>query len=179
MRRKRPFADCGKWRRQTRAAVCRIPCLILCLVNVPQVAVACLNRRPDDATTALDLLTAVDGHLVRVTADASYDTVAVYGFGLQLTEARRTLVGSNRGSVGRHPPERGAAGVSLTLGARYGRAHRGALVPINIACEIFPMPEVLDASNAPPTMPPASGITFPKLMRPFSPNLVTRRNPTF
>ena len=32
----------------------------------------------DDATTALDLLTAVEGHLVRVTADAAYDTVAVY-----------------------------------------------------------------------------------------------------
>ena len=32
----------------------------------------------DDATTALDLLTAVGGPLVRVTADAAYDTVAVY-----------------------------------------------------------------------------------------------------
>ena len=32
----------------------------------------------DDATTALDLITAVDGPLVRVTADAAYDTVAVY-----------------------------------------------------------------------------------------------------
>ena len=32
----------------------------------------------DDATTAPDLLNAVKGHLVRVTADAAYDTVAVY-----------------------------------------------------------------------------------------------------
>ena len=32
----------------------------------------------DDATTALNLLTAVEGPLVRVTADAAYDTVAVY-----------------------------------------------------------------------------------------------------
>ena len=32
----------------------------------------------DDATTALDLLNAVDGPLVRITADAAYDTVAVY-----------------------------------------------------------------------------------------------------
>ena len=32
----------------------------------------------DDATTALGLLTAVDGPLVSVTADAAYDTVAVY-----------------------------------------------------------------------------------------------------
>ena len=31
----------------------------------------------DDTTTALDLLTAVEGPLVRVTADAAYDTVAV------------------------------------------------------------------------------------------------------
>ena len=33
----------------------------------------------EDTTTALDLLTAVEGPLVRVTADAAYDTVAVYG----------------------------------------------------------------------------------------------------
>ena len=32
----------------------------------------------DDATTALELLTAVEGPLVRVTADAASDTVAVY-----------------------------------------------------------------------------------------------------
>ena len=32
----------------------------------------------DDATTALDLLNAVEGPLVRVTADSAYDTVAVY-----------------------------------------------------------------------------------------------------
>ena len=32
----------------------------------------------DDATSALDLLNAVEGPLVRVTADAAYDTVAVY-----------------------------------------------------------------------------------------------------
>ncbi len=31
-----------------------------------------------DATTALDLLNAVDGHLVSVIADAAYDTVALY-----------------------------------------------------------------------------------------------------
>ena len=32
----------------------------------------------DDATTALDLLTAVESPLVRVSADAASDTVAVY-----------------------------------------------------------------------------------------------------
>ena len=31
----------------------------------------------DDATTGLDLLNAVEGSFVRVTADAAYDTVAV------------------------------------------------------------------------------------------------------
>ena len=45
----------------------------------------------DDATTALDLLDAVDGPLVRSTADAAYDTVAVY-------EASRA-----RGCDSRHP----------------------------------------------------------------------------
>ena len=36
------------------------------------------RRTGDDATTGLDLLTAVEGPLVRVTADAASDTVAVY-----------------------------------------------------------------------------------------------------
>ena len=45
----------------------------------------------DDATTALDLLTAVEGPLVRVTADAAYDTVAVYE------------TAADAGCDGRHP----------------------------------------------------------------------------
>ena len=36
------------------------------------------EKTGDDATTALDLLTALEGPLVRVTADAASDTVAVY-----------------------------------------------------------------------------------------------------
>ena len=43
----------------------------------------------DDATTALDLLTAVDGPLVRVTADAAYDTVAVPGRGVRRSSSHR------------------------------------------------------------------------------------------
>ena len=46
----------------------------------------------DDATTALDLLTAVEGPLVRVTADAAYDTVAVYetaGRGVRRSSSHR------------------------------------------------------------------------------------------
>ena len=37
-----------------------------------------MSTKPDQAHTALDLLTAVEGPLVRVTADAASDTVAVY-----------------------------------------------------------------------------------------------------
>ena len=58
----------------------------------------------DDATTALDLLTAVEGPLVRVTADAAYDTVAVYetagARGRQSSShrpGRRTHLGTARG----------------------------------------------------------------------------------
>ena len=46
----------------------------------------------DDATTALGLLTAVEGPLVRVTADAAYDTVAVYetaGRGVRRSSSHR------------------------------------------------------------------------------------------
>ena len=52
----------------------------------------------DDATTALDLIDAVDGPLVRVTADAASDTVAVY-------EASRA-----RGATVVIPPARTATG---------------------------------------------------------------------
>ena len=45
----------------------------------------------DDATTALDLITAVEGPLVRVTADAAYDTV------------RRLRNGGGAGCDGRRP----------------------------------------------------------------------------
>ena len=44
----------------------------------------------DDATTALDLLTAVEGPLVRITADAAYDTVARAGSDDHGGEAART-----------------------------------------------------------------------------------------
>ena len=47
----------------------------------------------DDATTALDLITAIDGNLVSVTADAAYDTVAVY-------ETAAARGGDGRGATG-------------------------------------------------------------------------------
>ena len=49
MCRKRPFAIGGPGRRPARAAVCRIPCLILCLADVARTSMArrpVLTRRP-------------------------------------------------------------------------------------------------------------------------------------
>ena len=55
------------------AAACRV------MQAVFRTTSRCWKRSAgDDATTALDLLNAVDGPLVRVTADAASDTVAVY-----------------------------------------------------------------------------------------------------
>ena len=54
--RKRPFATHGQRRRQARAAVCRIPCLILCLSYVEQKSVAqrtVLTRRQRSALFSL------------------------------------------------------------------------------------------------------------------------------
>ena len=81
--------------------------------------------------------------------------------------SRRTLVGlaarlSWSSSAGKR---RGGCIADTWRTLRLGAS--GALVPINIARAIFPMPEVLAASNAPPTMPPASGITFPQINEAF------------
>ena len=53
MCRKRSFAIHGRGRRPAPAAVCRIPCLILCLANVERV---CLCRRITATTFSLGLL---------------------------------------------------------------------------------------------------------------------------
>ena len=61
----------------------------------------------DDATTALDLLTAVEGPLVRITADAASDTVAVYetatarGTTVVIPPARTATVSGPRPAVAR------------------------------------------------------------------------------
>ena len=61
----------------------------------------------DDATTALDLLNAVDGPFVRVTADAASDTVAVYetagarGATVVIPPARTANVSVSNSSSGR------------------------------------------------------------------------------
>ena len=74
----------------------------------------------DDATTALDLLTAVEGPLVRVTADAAYDTVAVY----ETAGARgATVVGppARTANVSGHGPRSPARDRTITLVKTLGR----------------------------------------------------------
>ena len=74
----------------------------------------------DDATTALDLLTAVEGPLVRVTADAAYDTVAVY----ETAGARGATVvvpPASTANVSGHGPRSPARDRTITLVKTLGR----------------------------------------------------------
>ena len=74
----------------------------------------------DDATTALDLLTAVEGPLVRVTADAAYDTVAVY----ETAGARGATVvvpPARTANVSGHGPRSPARDRTITLVKTLGR----------------------------------------------------------
>ena len=74
----------------------------------------------DDATTALDLLTAVKGPLVRVTADAASDTVAVY----ETATARGATVvvpPARTANVSGHGPRSPARDRTITLVKQLGR----------------------------------------------------------
>ena len=74
----------------------------------------------DDATTALDLLTAVEGPLVRITADAAYDTVAVY----ETATARGATVvipPARTATVSGHGPRSPARDRTITLVKTLGR----------------------------------------------------------
>ena len=74
----------------------------------------------DDATTALDLRTAVEGPLVRVTADAAYDTVAVY----ETAGARGATVvipPAKTATVSGHGPRSPARDRTITLVKTLGR----------------------------------------------------------
>ena len=74
----------------------------------------------DDATTALDLLTAVEGPLVRVTADAAYDTVGVY----ETAGARGATVvipPAKTANVSGHGPRSPARDRTITLVKTLGR----------------------------------------------------------
>ena len=84
----------------------------------------------DDATTALDLLTAVDGPLVRITADAAYDTVAVY----ETATARGATViipPARTANVSGHGPRSPARDRTITLVKQLGRRQwtEGVRVP--------------------------------------------------
>ena len=74
----------------------------------------------DDATTALDLLTAVEGPLVRITADAAYDTVAVY----ETATARGATVvipPARTATVSGHGPRSPAGDRTITVVKQLGR----------------------------------------------------------
>ena len=74
----------------------------------------------DDATTALDLLTAVEGPLVRVTADAASDTVGVY----ETAGARGATVvipPAKTATVSGHGPRSPARDRTITLVKTLGR----------------------------------------------------------
>ena len=74
----------------------------------------------DDATTALDLLTAVEGPLVRVTADAAYDTVAVY----ETAGARGATVvvpPARTATVSAHGPRSLARDRTITVVKQFGQ----------------------------------------------------------
>ena len=74
----------------------------------------------DDATTALDLLTAVEGPLVRITVDAAYDTVAVY----ETATARGATVvipPARTANVSGHGPRSPARDRTITVVKQLGR----------------------------------------------------------
>ena len=74
----------------------------------------------EDATTALDLLNAVEGPLVRVTADAAYDTVAVY----ETATARGATViipPAKTANISGHGPRSPARDRTITLVKQLGR----------------------------------------------------------
>ena len=74
----------------------------------------------EDATTALDLLTAVEGPLVRVTADAASDTVAVY----ETSTARGATVvipPARTATVSGHGPRSPARDRTITAVKQIGR----------------------------------------------------------
>ena len=74
----------------------------------------------DDATTGLDLLNAVEGPLVRVTADAAYDTVAVYETaGAQ--GATVVVPPARTANVSGHGPRSPARDRTITLVKQLGR----------------------------------------------------------
>ena len=74
----------------------------------------------EDATTALDLLTAVNGPLVRVTADAASDTVAVYE--TATTRGATVIIPpAKTANISGHGPRSPARDRTITLVKQLGR----------------------------------------------------------
>ena len=74
----------------------------------------------DDATTALDLLTAVEGPLVRITADAASDTVAVYETAT-VRGATVVIPPARTANVSGHGPRSPARDRTITVVQQLGR----------------------------------------------------------
>ena len=74
----------------------------------------------DDATTALDLLTAVEGPLVRITADAASDTVAVYETAT-VRGATVVIPPARTATVSGHGPRSPARDRTITVVKQLGR----------------------------------------------------------
>ena len=79
-----------------------------------------IHATTPDATTGLDLLTAVKGPLVRVTADVAYDTVAVY----ETATARGATIiipPAKTANISGHGPRSPARDRTITLVKQLGR----------------------------------------------------------
>ena len=74
----------------------------------------------NDATTALDLLNAVEGHLVRVIADATSDTVALYDTA-RARGATIVVPPARTANVSGHGPRSPARDRTITLVKTLGR----------------------------------------------------------
>ena len=84
------------------------------------VAQALTGGHVDDATTALGLLAAVDGEVARVTADAAYDSIAIY----EAADARGVKVvipPVKTATVSRHKPRSSARDRTIRKIDRMGR----------------------------------------------------------
>ena len=123
-------APTGIWKSRTEREIPTAPTPIIVVVNerknngdsnsVAKPSTESDQAQGDDATTALDLLTAVEGPLVRVTADAASHTVAVY----ETARARGATVvvpPARTANVSGHGPRSPARDRTITLVKQLGR----------------------------------------------------------
>ena len=84
------------------------------------VAQAVTEPTADDATTGISLIEQVDGDIASVTADAAYDTIAVYEAACA-RGARVVVPPAKTASVSRRRPRSGARDRTITRVKRLGR----------------------------------------------------------